>query len=492
MKRILLWIVFLLYVAVSGFTMTRHEPWTDELHSWNIARGSGSYAELVFNRRYEGHPPGWHTALWCVSKCTHNVHGMQALQWALSCAVVFVLLFAAPLPDTIKILLPFGYFFLFEYAVFSRNYMLGICCAFCICAIIRKEFRYKPLLYYAMLFCLSNVHMLALLLGCCLHLYFLLFNLEQRKKTGAVVLHGLCGVLVMLPALYWIQMPADAGIEGPSFSTGRFLSALDAPLRAFMPVPAWWNAHWWNTQFLLDATGNSGVVRGLCMLVSAGLIALAFFVLRKNKKSMVLFGVNTLLILLLGTLALGLDSTRYTGFIFIGFIAALWLHCYETPVTTGSRHIVTALLLVQLAAGVFAVVKDIRLPFSHLGKVNELLARVPAGQQWVTDYWTMNTVVAYTDKPAYCVDMQEPLSFVTWGPDLKRLKSYEHRYTEGIELVFRQRGIQSIYMISLAPPAMLHEGDSLADASFHISLVDKREGAIEKGSNLYLYRISAL
>jgi hypothetical protein len=153
---------------------------------------------------------------------------------------------------------------------------------------------------------------------------------------------------------------------------------------------------------------------------------------------------------------------------------------------------VTGLLLVQLAAGAFAVIKDIRLPFSNLGKVNELLRQVPAGQQWVTDYWTMNTVVAYTDKPAYCVDMQEPLSFVTWGPDLKRLQSFPHRYTEGIKEVFRQRGIESIYMISLAPPEMLYGADSLLAASYHIELVDKREGAIEKGSNLYLYRISAL
>ena len=494
MKRVLLWIIFIVYAAVSGCTMTRHEPWTDELHSWNIAKGSGSYAELVFNRRYEGHPPGWYSVLWCVSKYTHNVHSMQVVQWVLSCMVVFVLLFASPFPDTIKMLLPFGYFFLFEYAVFSRNYVLGILCAFCICYVMRKEFRFKPVLYYAALFCMSNIHLLALLLGGCLHLYFLLFNIEQRKKTALVVLHAFFGALIMLSALYWMQLPADAGIDAVAGfpDPDRVLSSLEAPLRAFMPVPAWWNTHFWNTQFLLEARDDSGMGRTLCILVSAACIALTFFILRKNKKSLALFGANTLLTLLVGMLALSLTSTRYTGFIYIGFIAALWLYCYEAPLAINRKRIVTILLLVQLAAGVFAVIKDIGRPFSQLGRVNELVKKVPAGQQWVTDYWTMNTVVAYTDKPAYCVDMQMPLSFVTWGPDLKLLESYPNRYTTGIKEVFRQRAIQTVYMISLAPPEMLYEADSLLAVSYHTELVDKRDGAIEKGSNLYLYRITAL
>ena len=62
----LLWTVFITYVVVSGFAISHHELWGDEVHSWNIAKGSGSYADLIVNRRFEGHPPAWYTVLWAI------------------------------------------------------------------------------------------------------------------------------------------------------------------------------------------------------------------------------------------------------------------------------------------------------------------------------------------------------------------------------------------------------------------------------------------
>ena len=57
--------------------------------------------------------------------------------------VVFVILFYSPLPFPVRSIIPFGYFFLFEYSILNRNYAIGILIAFIICIIIHKNFKGK-------------------------------------------------------------------------------------------------------------------------------------------------------------------------------------------------------------------------------------------------------------------------------------------------------------------------------------------------------------
>src|SRR6185503_14787340 len=157
-----------------------HEMWGDEIHSWNIAKGSRGFFGLINNSRYEGHPPAWYVILWSISKFTHNLAYVQAVHLIIASLSVFLILFFSPFPLSTRVLIPFGYFFLFEYAVLSRNYAIGVLLAICICLLIRKKFRYKLILYYVLLFLLSNTHLLAILLAGSLHLYFLLFLNEQN------------------------------------------------------------------------------------------------------------------------------------------------------------------------------------------------------------------------------------------------------------------------------------------------------------------------
>jgi len=104
--------------------MFHHELWGDEIHSWNIAKASGSFFELISNTRYEGHPPVWYIILWTISKFTHDAFAIQVVHLIIAWLVVSVILFYSPFPFIIRILIPFGYFFLFEYSVLSRNYSI--------------------------------------------------------------------------------------------------------------------------------------------------------------------------------------------------------------------------------------------------------------------------------------------------------------------------------------------------------------------------------
>jgi hypothetical protein len=490
-----LWIVFILYALVLSYTISRHELWGDEIHSWNIAKASTTLLDLIRNTRYEGHPPVWYTILWTVSKFTHQVTYIQVPQCIIACLVVFIILFFSPFPPIIKIFIPFGYYFLFEYGVLSRNYAIAVLAACCICFIMLRNFRYKVPLYYALLLIMSNTHLLAMLLAVSLHLYFLIWNIEQKKGKTVITLHFILGTIIFLSALHFIIPPSDSA-SNLNYWMGRwdFMQQIKIillmPLRSFIPMPAWWDYNFWNTEFLIEVQSKYSVLKFITPLIFLATVTLIFFILKKNKKCLILFVVNFILNIAFAFI-FPLTTARYVGFMYIGFIAALWLYCYETPLTGSDKWLVTILLIFQLIAGIFTISKDIQLPFSNSYRVNELLTEIPRNKKIVTDYWALNTLEAYTDKPFYCLEMHREMSFLLWDSEFKTMYQAPNPYVNGIKYLFQKTGIQEVYMISIQSPKKIPEFDPQFFKSYHVKLIDKKEGAIESGSNLYLYQIKS-
>ncbi len=489
-----LWIVFAGYALLLGIGMAHHEMWGDEFHSWNISKGSGSYLDLIANRRYEGHPPGWYTLLWTLSKCTHQLVFVQVLQWSIAVAATFLLIFRSPLPTRARVLIPFGYYFIWEFGVFSRNYMVAVLLAFCICLIIRQTSRKTAILYYLLLFALSNSHMLGLLLACSFHGYYLLLQKERRQSIGSLFGPALLGLLAVLPAVYFIVPPPDSQLNLSALSHGatslHFSAIYEIPIRTFLPIPAWWKTHFWNTHFLL--TLRDGRLKPAFIPIALLLLLFVYACLWKEKKSAALFTINLLLSFIISTFFFSLLNARYSGFVYISFIVADWLYCKERPVTDKWLSPVTLLLAAQGIGGGFAFIQDLQRPFSYSMELTTLLREIPPGEKWVTDYWTMNTVVARTDNPAYCVDMEKDMSFVRWASDIAALQKKQDRYTEGLEQLFASGDRKAVYLITHAPLEILLQTDKQLASSYRLSLVDSRVGAIEKGSDLYLFRIEPI
>ena len=491
-----LWVLIIIYIIVAGFGMLQHELWGDEIHSWNIAKGSGSFSDLIINTRYEGHPPVWYTILWMISKFTHDPFSFQVVHFLITSSVVFLLLFYAPFPITTKILLPFGYFFLYEYAVISRNYSIGILLAFCICIIIHKNFKGKLFLYYSILFLLCNTHILSLLLACSLHLYFLMLNFEQKKRKGLLAVHAALGIIISLPAVYFIFPPSDSSLNidfwKDRWSSEHVKAFAQAPLRSFTPIPAWWTNNCWNTHVLMEEQHGNNPLRVFNLLFSITLIASAIYFLKQNKKSLVLFVCNLVLSFIVAVLVFPLTRERYAGFLFIGFIVAYWLCCSEMSIDKQKKWLITTLLVFQVIGGVIMMTIDIKRPFSNGYKVNELLKKLPPNEKLVTDYWAVNTVNAFIDQPLYCIDMGKPIPFILWGKDLDEMLAKTNRYTSGTLQYFQREGINKVYMISIASPQTIYQTDTDFPKTFHVTLIDKIEGAINKGGNLYLYEITPI
>jgi hypothetical protein len=493
-KQPLQWAAFLLYLLVAGFTMANHEMWADELHSWNIARGSESFADIFRNSRYEGHPPLWYFILWTIAQFTHNLVAVQVVHLLIAAVPVLLVLFYSKMPVATKLLIPFGYFFLFEYAILSRNYAIGILLACVICVIMRRNFRYKTALYYTLLLLLANTHLLGTLLAGSLHVYYLLWQMQQKKTMAVIAGHVLLGILVALPAVYFILPPADSVLNAQVQTGNRFMTRakafMQAPLRSMLPVPAWWKMNWWNTQLLVEVKESSAFIRLFSLAIAIMMPVLAFFIFRGERKSLAVFFANFVFSLMIALTVLTLGTARYSGFIFIGFILALWLYSEERPMVGWKKIVIDSVLAVQVIAGIVAVVKDIHSPFSNSYRVHELIQQVPADKKLVCDYWAVNTYSAYADRPVYCIDLQKDANMVLFDNYLRQRLRSKYRYLEGVNYFGKTTGIRSFYMLSTHSPETLSSIDPMLQSELQLRLVDKREGAIEKFSNLYLYEIS--
>jgi hypothetical protein len=491
-KNPLLWTAFLLYLFVAGISLVNHEMWADELHSWNIAKGSQRLTDIFRNSRYEGHPPLWYIILWTISRFTHNLVAVQVVHLFIAAVPVFLLLFFSRIPIVTRLLIPFGYYLLFEYSVLSRNYAIAILLASLICMLMRRNVELKNAWYYLLLFLLTNTHLLGALLAGSLHVYFLFLQWRCRRSLGVVTGHMLIGLLVALPAIC-LMMPPEGSMLGARRQTVetfiiRVKTLMQAPLLSMLPIPAWWQYNWWNTQFLLEAN-SSRLVRVLIPVFSIALLALPALVLKKDKKSIALFYVNLILSAAIALTVLTLAAARYTGFIYMAFIFALWLYYEECALEGWRKIIVNVLLLSHVVAGASAVVKDIRFPFSNSYRVKDLLVQVPKDKQLVCDYWAVNTYSAYLDIPVYCIDVQKEMNMILFDNDLREKLSDGSRYTLGLQKLQQTAPFTDLFMLSTHPPGTLAQIDSVLNRQYEIILVDKRDGAIEKFSNLYLYQI---
>ncbi len=114
-----------IWAALVVYTVSKHEPWADEAQAWLIARDfSGS--QLVFHElRYEGHPPVWFGVLSAAIHVFHLPYSSLGYIGAF-CALlgIALLFFLAPFPGLIRYLIGFSFFFVYQYAVLARPYVL--------------------------------------------------------------------------------------------------------------------------------------------------------------------------------------------------------------------------------------------------------------------------------------------------------------------------------------------------------------------------------
>ena len=112
------------FVAVFAFLVPRHEPWADEAQAWQIARSVGFLDLFRTTIHYEGSPGLWHALLWGLVRLHVSYAGMHWLSALIALGGVCLVVFFAPFPLPLRLVLPFTYFLVYQYSIIARSYIL--------------------------------------------------------------------------------------------------------------------------------------------------------------------------------------------------------------------------------------------------------------------------------------------------------------------------------------------------------------------------------
>jgi hypothetical protein len=406
---------------------------------------------------------------------------LKVLQFVFTIAAAFLLLFYAPFDKLTKILILCGYYFVFEYAVIARNYMPAIAATFFITIIFSKKFKYQSLYYYLLLLFISNVHLVGVLLAASIHAGFLFENIKNRV---AFLKNLAVGMLILFPSVYFICPPADSELNFKFWSdiwtTEKFYLFKKVVIESLIPWPDVHNHNWWNTHFITDNTNYLFLSR----LVFTLLLFLILFIVRKNKTALVVLASNLILTYIL-SVVFPLNTARYVGFVFIGFLIALWLSYKEMSLV--NKIIMTVLLLLQMPAAIFAFRQDAIHTFSCASSVVEMNRQIPKDSFVTTDYWCLNDLSAYIDKPFYSIELKKEISFLLW--DRAMAEAIHFNYAKGLNDLLQQQNNKSYYFFSTRTHEQILKNKT--DEKIILHLVNKSTGAIENSGNVFLYLVSS-
>jgi hypothetical protein len=313
-----------LFLVVCGTFIFRHPLWRDEAQAFLIGRDSHSLGQLLYNLRYEGHPPLWHFLIFLITRLTPRPEAMQALHLAMATTSVYLVARFSPFPWPIKILFPFGYFPLFEYGIISRNYQLLLLLTLALCALWHHR-RFSFLSTGLLLALLALSHVLGDILAAGFGLMFLadtFFTREGRSAIRRRPWRFLASLFLAgagaAASVHCLIPPADSSFEVGWFldwSPDRLQETLGNLWRGLMPLPER-TQNFWNSNILQDddACARYGVALAvatlLCILLSwrawlffliATLGSLAFFYIKFS------------------------GGVRHDGVVWIALIAAFWI-----------------------------------------------------------------------------------------------------------------------------------------------------------------------
>ncbi|HUI06107.1 MAG TPA: hypothetical protein VL486_03800 [Verrucomicrobiae bacterium] len=409
------------FLVVAALGALHHEMWRDELHAWLVARDSASLWNVFQVTRYEAHFVLWRVLLFGITRCTHNLLALQSFNLLLATTTIWIVARFSPFRRWEKCLLSFGYFFLYEYGVIAQDYNLIVLLMVSFCALYRRRGQYT-LGLSAVLFLLANAAPYGLLIALVFSALLVFdstrngespnLRMTPRGRVGAViVLAGLAGATLQL---FLMKAGPNTSWKHPLSAAG-FLNTIVNVWRAYIPIAAGFPSlvQWeWGTNFIDGIAGGQFVKVGVALL----LVVLSAGLLLKRPSALFLYlvGVGTLVSI---QFVVNVGAVRHKGFLFLLFIAALWIGSDSAQGQLSSvplqwlgsicnhwrNPLVGGLLAIQVVAAGYAYAADWCYPFSGSKQTAQFLRD--------SGLWKLPIVgspearaapiSAYLDKPIY-------------------------------------------------------------------------------------------
>jgi hypothetical protein len=360
------------YLALLLLATWKHTFWRDESQVWLMARDNG-LRSLMAAMRYEGHPPLWHLVVWGITRLSWDENWMKAPNLLATLAAAWMIVTSRQLAVWVRPGVVFSYFFLFEFGLIDRNYMLGI--ALLIAAAL-SMLKLRADLWVSVGLALAAMTSLpALEVSGCLYAFYLWpkegfrrahaegWPEWNRRRWLALLLY----VAVVAFCVWILRPPPDAAtnvFRDHSSQWVRLRRAFGDIPRAYFPVPGA-KLRFWN---LTVFDGWRASVVQLFGVMLAGVLAVFF---RAGKERWFFLGSSVMVLAV--TAVLPGAFLRHVGWLFVVFVLALLLTPAQRQAAGWRRWVLGAVLAVQAGAGIYAAAVSVVYPFSSSRAVVEYL-----------------------------------------------------------------------------------------------------------------------
>jgi hypothetical protein len=428
-----------LYALFVSIVAARHEPWNDETQAWRLAIDSHGVADLVHNARYEGHPLLWHLMLQALGHLSRSWWPVVVVHVVIACVGAWLVLRYAPFTRLQKVLIVFGYWSAYEYAVVARPYGLGMMLGFAACVAWLAP-RRRIVWVIACLVLLANTTAMGTMLAMALAAAFVFDWLwpddearrpRRRARVAACIAVAALALPVLLVAMSQIRPPADAAFQGTtptSLSRWIIASIPTVELRALLPLVSWRDAVEWN-QWLLKP--DTTYMLALLLLLSAVYLVIGLMIAARRRVALVFFVLGTGgFLIFFGFLFDGV--ARHHGYLFVVWIIAAWLACSGAPsgrpamlrrfnggAEPARGNLLVLSLLVPVLATIELATADILTPFSDARHVADVIRAAGLRDQPIVAVSPSDaqSVSAFSDRPVFFPLDGQWRTFVVWGSE---------------------------------------------------------------------------
>ena len=379
-------VLTLIFFSLGAIAILNHAMWRDELNVWLITRDSLSVVELFQNIKYEGHPSLWYLCLYILNQFTNNPVAMQIFHLAIATTSIYIFTEYSPFTNNQKILFSFGYFSFYEYLLISRNYAIGILFVFLFCACFASREKSYILLAVILAF-MANTNAFCLFIAVALGLTLLLdYLIESIIKQEYYIqpTNIIASITIFcfgaIASLMTIIPPADSTLQG---GLNQWIFHLDWH-RLTQAI-----ARIWNGYIVILIPGDSQKL-SLILFSIITFFLVAFIATIFIRKPLILFFYlfSTLEIVVFNYIKT-LGVHRHYGHHYIILIASLWLASYYSDWSQAERTeqeikripsawpvnwikfvnkrkkvLIAIILYAQLAGGLVAFIRDLRIPYS--------------------------------------------------------------------------------------------------------------------------------
>ncbi|HET9298965.1 MAG TPA: hypothetical protein VFO11_03410 [Candidatus Polarisedimenticolaceae bacterium] len=393
-----------LWLAVAGFTASRHEMWRDEVRPLSLAREASSPVDLYRRAEYDGHPMLWFLLLYAGWTLTGSKLVLPALALLLAAGAVALFLLAAPFPLWLRALFVFGALPLYEYAVMARNYGITMLLLF-LAAWCFRERAAHPWRLALVLCLLANTNLHAATLACLLAAVWLWEGIAAGERARPVLPLVLVALGVAFSLLCAAPRPSSNLTTIYAASPGRVIkAALEAA-----KLPDW-------TFFMLLPSSIPGVVnRAILWLAVAGLAVRPALALAAGASALalgVLFRVGYF------------GSYRHQGLFLLFLLTLYWIASVPLPEgwrrrlrTAGLYLGILPLLLAQVARSPQTIREDVRKPCSSSPALAAFLQASPRYRDAVLlpePAWFLESLPYYAKNPLYYPRERRYGTTVSW------------------------------------------------------------------------------